>query len=45
MNMRPYVVAMEKPTTTHRMLPVKISVIIPGEHVNSAIRAIEIYNE
>ena len=44
-NMRQYVVAMEKPTTTHRMLPVKTSAIIPGGHVNSAIRAIEIYNE
>ena len=44
MNMRPYVAAMEKPTTTHRMLPVKTSVIIPGEHVNSACALLTIKN-
>ena len=43
-NMRPYVAAMEKPTTTHRTLPVKISAIIPGEHVNSACALLTIKN-
>lgn len=43
-NMRPYVVVMEKPTITHRMLHVKTSVIIPGEHVNSACALLTIKN-